>query len=176
VHAQMTFLLLMILALAASTDLLTHRIPNALTAPTLAIGLILQALSEGQAGILFALAGMSVGLAALLPFYLLRGMGAGDVKLMAAVGSFLGPLGALHAAAVTLVLGALLGVSVMVGRRFALARAPAARLAEVLHGSGPAPASVRKEKFPYAVAIAGGAVVWMWHQGQLAHLAATLVG
>jgi prepilin peptidase CpaA len=175
VQAHVTILLLTVLAVAAVTDLFEHRIPNLLTAPALATGLLIHTLTEGHAGMMVALTGMVVGLAALLPFYLLRGMGAGDVKLMAVVGSFLGPLGALHAAAITLVLGALLGVGVVISRKLALIR-PTPRLAGELPGSVVAHASIRTEKFPYAVAIAGGTVFFMWHQGQLAQLAATLVG
>jgi prepilin peptidase CpaA len=176
VQAQVTILLLTFLAVAACTDLLKRRIPNVLTAPALATGLLVHTLTGGQAGMLLALTGMVAGLAALLPFYLLRGMGAGDVKLMAVVGSFLGPLGALHAAAVTLVLGAVLGVGILVSRNLALMRAPAERFAGELPEPGTARVSIRTEKFPYAVAIAGGTVFFMWHQGQLAQLVATLVG
>ena len=153
-QAHVTILLLTVLAVAAATDLFEHRIPNLLTAPALATGLLIHTLTEGHAGMMVALTGMVVGLAALLPFYLLRGMGAGDVKLMAVVGSFLGPLGALHAALIR----------------------PTPRLAGELPGSVAAHVSIRTEKFPYAVAIAGGTVFFMWHQGQLAQLAATLVG
>jgi prepilin peptidase CpaA len=176
VQVHLNILLLAFLALAAGADLLKHRIPNVLTAPAVATGLLLHTLTGGQEGMLLALTGTAAGLAALLPFYLLRGMGAGDVKLMAVVGSFLGPLGALHAAALTLVLGAVLGVGVLVSRRIALMRAPAARLAWGLPEPATAQTSIRTEKFPYAVAIAGGTVLFMWHQGQLANLAATLVG
>jgi prepilin peptidase CpaA len=176
VQVPVTILLLAFLALAAGADLLKHRVPNVLTAPAVATGLLLHTLTGGQAGMLLALTGMVAGLVALLPFYLLRGMGAGDVKLMAVVGSFLGPLGVLHAAALTLVLGAVLGVGVLVSRTIGVMRAPVARLAGELPEPGAARPSIRTEKFPYAVAIAGGTVLFMWHQGQLANLAATFVG
>lgn len=168
--------LIIVLLFATSEDLLAHRIPNVLVGIGLGVGILVHTSVRGWDGAIFSLLGAFVGLAALLPFYLLRGMGAGDVKLMATVGSFLGPLGALHAAAVTLALGAVLGAGIIVGRGLARARARTERLAEELHDSGAAPVSVRKERFPYAVAIAGGTVLLMWHQGQLAHLAAFLVG
>jgi prepilin peptidase CpaA len=175
VQVFMMLLLLTVLALAAHADLLEHRIPNSLTALALAAGLLSQAFTAAHVGVLMGLAGAVTGLAGLLPFYLLRGMGAGDVKLMAAVGSFLGPLGALQAVAVTLVLGAMLGVAIIVGRRLAAARAPAEQFALELHTASIEPGSLRKQKFPYAVAIAGGTVLSLWHQGELASLATFLV-
>jgi len=78
-------------ALACLWDLRTRRIPNALTlsAPALAVVWFLS--TSGAGGALSALYGWFVGLAIFLPFYLLGGMGAGDVKLMAALGAWLGP-------------------------------------------------------------------------------------
>ena len=55
---------------------------------------------------------------ALLPFYLLGGMGAGDVKFFAALGSFLGPFATLYAVALTLVVGAIAATGVFVYHRF----------------------------------------------------------
>jgi prepilin peptidase CpaA len=109
--------------------------------------------------------------------YLLHGMGAGDVKLMAAVGSFLGPLGALLAAATTLTLGALIAIGIVLHRRFARGRSRMeAALSDSMAVAQDDIASVRKQRFPYAVAIAGGTLLFMWHQGQLDPLAAALMG
>jgi prepilin peptidase CpaA len=62
-------------------------------------------------GILFALGGLAVGLAALLPAYFLRVMGAGDVKLMAMVGAFLGTWATVAAVLATLIAGGVLAVA-----------------------------------------------------------------
>jgi prepilin peptidase CpaA len=85
-----------------------------------------------------SVAGLVVGLATFLPFYLLRGFGAGDVKAMAAVGAFLGPKGVLLAAGLTLACGALGAVLV------------------VMASGGLAVA--RRRRFPYGLAIACGTV------------------
>lgn len=90
--------LVLLLLVAAVIDVRTLRIPNWLTVTGALIGLGLNAAAQWQAlgplwaldGLLLALGGMAAGLALLLPLYLLRVMGAGDVKLMAMVGAFVG--------------------------------------------------------------------------------------
>lgn len=76
---------------AASTDIATRRIPNRLVLLGLAGALAAQCLLHGVAGgALGWLAGAATGFGLLLPFYLLRGMAAGDVKLMLAIGAWVG--------------------------------------------------------------------------------------
>ncbi len=79
------------LVIASLTDVAHRRIPNAMTFPLAAFGLIFHFVMSGMAGFLFSMSGILVGAGLLLLFYVLGGMGAGDVKLMAAVGSILGP-------------------------------------------------------------------------------------
>jgi prepilin peptidase CpaA len=85
-----TFLFLSLILLAAYADLRTRRIPNALTAGGLAAGLVTALLAGGWGGLGNAALGAVCGFAVFFALYLLRAMGAGDVKLMAAAGSFLG--------------------------------------------------------------------------------------
>jgi prepilin peptidase CpaA len=72
-------------------DLATRRIPNWLTVSGAAAGLGLNLLLFGAAGLSLSLTGLATAGGVYMVFYLLRAMGAGDVKLMAAVGAFLGP-------------------------------------------------------------------------------------
>lgn len=86
-------LLLLLLVAAAGCDIRSRRIPNILVFPGAIAGVLLHALlpqEMGGIGFLDSLAGWGTGLALLLPLYLLRIMGAGDVKLMAMTGAFLG--------------------------------------------------------------------------------------
>ena len=76
---------------AAATDLHRFRVPNALTLPVLMLGVVVAGLSGGGSGLLLSLAGVGVGLILLGCFFALGGVGAGDVKLFAAMGSWLGP-------------------------------------------------------------------------------------
>jgi prepilin peptidase CpaA len=87
-----TFLLLALLAMAAAIDWRSHRIPNWLTGGGFVIAIVWSLLlpSPAQGGVLGALGGAATGLACLLPLYAVRILGAGDVKLMAMCGAFLG--------------------------------------------------------------------------------------
>lgn len=77
---------------AALLDWRSRRIPNWLTVPGLLLGVSVHSALTGWHGSLFALEGAGLALLILLPLVLLRGLGAGDWKLMGAVGAFLGPI------------------------------------------------------------------------------------
>ena len=103
--------------LAAATDLASRKIPNLLVVAGLMLALVLRL----QTGDFFSLAtwltGMLTGFVVLFPLYLMRGMAAGDVKLMAMVGSFVGPLMALQICFATFLIGGLMGLAIVVYRR-----------------------------------------------------------
>lgn len=180
-------LLLALLAAAVWHDVRARRIPNAVVFPGALAGLALHALLPagaglfgtpmGGLGLLSALGGLVLGLAVLLPMYALRLMGAGDVKLLAMVGAFVGAGQILAVSLVTLAAGGVLalvfaawqgqlrsllgnawqmmiftGMSSLTGRP--LVAAPGA-------ASG---------RLPYAVAIAaasGACVLWLRAYGSL---------
>ncbi len=83
--------LLLIVLIAAIYDLRFRRIPNWLNLSGLILGFGLNTLLFHMHGMLAASEGLLVAAAVYLPLYVLRGMGAGDVKLMAAVGAIVGP-------------------------------------------------------------------------------------
>lgn len=76
---------------AGWTDLRWRRIPNWLTVPALLIGVTANTGLSGWMGLKNSLLGAALGLALLLPFVLLRSLGAGDWKLAGALGAFTGP-------------------------------------------------------------------------------------
>lgn len=109
--------LLGLLGAAAGTDLHARRIPNVLVLTGLAVAFAVQwglhGVGEGsQRWIL----GLLTGGGLFFPLYLLRGMGAGDVKLMAAVGAFVGPGMAFEIALTTCVIGGVWSLAVVVFR------------------------------------------------------------
>jgi prepilin peptidase CpaA len=77
---------------AAWIDFRTRRIPNWLTVPALVAGVTLRSILAGWPGAKASLEGASLALLLLLPLVLMRALGAGDWKLMGAVGAFLGPV------------------------------------------------------------------------------------
>lgn len=108
-----TGVLIGLLSIAAISDMRTGRIPNWLVCSGVLYALAYNTLYPAyprDIGILFALGGLSVGLVALLPAYLLRVLGAGDVKLMAMVGSFIGTSAAVEAVLASLITGGMLAV------------------------------------------------------------------
>ncbi|MBI2307524.1 MAG: prepilin peptidase [Rhodocyclales bacterium] len=80
-----------LLLAAALSDILWRRIPNLLVLGGLCAAFAVHLVFPSDLGWRRAASGMALGFSLLLPFYLLRGMAAGDVKLMAMVGAFLGP-------------------------------------------------------------------------------------
>ena len=80
-----------VLAVATFTDLRSRRIPNWLVLPFLAAGFAVSGLAAGWHGIAQSLEGAGLGLAIYGVLFLMGGMGAGDVKLCAAIGAWIGP-------------------------------------------------------------------------------------
>lgn len=90
----MILLCSLLLGSAIYNDLRRHRIPNRLTVPAGLVGILYHSWCKGlTGGLLFSLSGLTIGFAILLIPFLLGGLGGGDVKLFAALGSFLGPRG-----------------------------------------------------------------------------------
>ncbi|MFT5642670.1 MAG: prepilin peptidase CpaA [Janthinobacterium sp.] len=100
--------LVVLLMLAAISDLRTRRIPNRLILTGLIVSLTLQILAGGVAGMVAWGLGLLVAGSLFMLLYAMRAMGAGDVKLMAMAGAFLGPASAFGALLTTLVAGGLL--------------------------------------------------------------------
>lgn len=114
----------MLLSIACWRDTQSRRIPNTLVVVGIALGLFFQVAAPagsglfhpttaGSLGLWRALLGCGAGLALLMPLYALRAMGAGDVKLMAMVGIWLGATGVAWAALFTLLAGGVLSIVVM---------------------------------------------------------------
>jgi len=107
---------LVLAAIACWTDLRTRRIPNVLTFGAAAAGLVFHAFFSGS-GPLIALAGWLTGVLIFAPLFLLRGMGAGDLKLLGALGAWLGPLMAFRIGLWSAIAGGVLAVVVALAHR-----------------------------------------------------------
>lgn len=169
-----TAALMLFLALLVIVDLSTHRIPNRLTVGAAATAGALHVMSGGLAALLGSFAGLATGLLIFAPFFFIgRNFGAGDIKAMAAVGTFLGPEGALAAAGCTLIAGGIGAILMLlanggIGSLQALFGRWAARTYLVcttgrLALIEPPPGDAARRRFPYGLAIAcGTAASLMW--------------
>jgi len=104
---------IILVLIAAIIDIRSRRIPNYLTLSGWGIGLMYHVVTGGLDGLMFSSAGMVLGICLLLFFYLLGGVGAADVKLMGAIGAFLGWKGVFHAFLFSAIIGGFYSVAAM---------------------------------------------------------------
>ena len=164
-EASSIVLLLGLLGWAVVSDLRHHRIPNLLILLGLGLGLAGQVYSAGVSGLITGALGMLIGFAIFIPLYALGGMAAGDVKLMAMVGSFLTLEGALGAAVCSLIAGSLCGFLIVLVH--GQIRQTCARYWLMLTARtyfAPMVEEVAGKPFPYAIAILLGTLASVfWH-------------
>jgi prepilin peptidase CpaA len=163
--------LLVILVIAAAViDMRSMRIPNWLTVSGMLLGLAWNTAlgSPFYIGFLWALGGLATGLVLLLPLYVLRVMGAGDVKLMAMVGAFLGLPEILYAVLFTFILGGVFALIYAVAHRSAGRMVgnvlDITRFATFGLMSGVLPSMAMGPsigKLPYGISIAAGTIAWL---------------
>lgn len=103
---------------ACVTDLRWRRIPNLLTFGAAATALVFYSVTRGLPGLGFSAAGFAVGLAIFLPLFAVRGLGGGDVKLMAALGAWIGPGSVLWLAALAAIAGGVFALIVAAASRY----------------------------------------------------------
>jgi len=113
------WLVSVVLVVAAVIDGYKLKVPNRITFPLILCGWAYGAICGGWVGFGHSLAGTAVGLGLLLPAYAIGGMGAGDVKLLAGVGAWMGAKDTFWAFAVSAVVGGLIAlVMVAVSRKW----------------------------------------------------------
>jgi prepilin peptidase CpaA len=103
---------------AAGTDLWSFRIYNVLTFPLVLSGVLYHSATAGTSGFVECVLGAMIGVGPLLVPYFAGGMGAGDVKLMAGVGVWLGPWAALHVSIVSGLALGLVSAGLLIGEKF----------------------------------------------------------
>lgn len=106
----------LILVWAAWIDGKKLKVPNWLTFPLILGGWVTAGVWFGWPGVWSSLLGTAVGLFLLLPAYAIGGMGAGDVKLLAGVGAWIGMVHTFWAFVVTVIVGAVIAVAMVVAR------------------------------------------------------------
>lgn len=158
-------------AVACWFDVRTRRIPNWLTFPAALGGLLATTVAHGGPGTVASAAGFLLGLALFFPIFYLKGLGAGDVKLMGALGAWLGTSCIFGVAFYTALAGGMLALAMMVKHRYS--RQAARNLWLLLthwrvFGITPLDSltleTAAGPKLPYALPIAAGLSLtfWLW--------------
>jgi prepilin peptidase CpaA len=171
VQPYLDLVLLLLVAAAAINDLATRRIPNRLLLLAWLVVLPLHTLGPAPGhALLDCLAGATVGLLVFLPLYLLRGMAAGDVKLMATVGAIVGPAAAFDIAILSWCAGGLMALAIILAGGHA--RAAFGNVAQLLRphlmrAFGMPAAAEPLERpsvgsMPYGLAVAIGTLYAVW--------------
>ena len=156
---------------ASAWDIRTRRIPNALTLGAPLVALATHLALDGMSGGMSTLGGWGLGLVLFLPLFALGGMGAGDVKLLAAFGAWLGPWEVVQTALATGVIGGVLALGLALSRNYmgqAFANMWSLLAFWRTAGLRPHPTltldSHAGPRLAYAIPISLGAVVALWLQ------------
>ncbi len=152
-----------IAAIGASTDVATRRIPNWLTYSGMLIGIVAHGVLQGWRGLGGSIAGGLIAGGAFLVFFLVHAMGAGDVKLITAIGCMVGPTPAVHIVLASAIAGGIFAILLSLWRR--RLRTVLANLVDLIRFHAEAGAEVHPSlnlsnpqaaRLPYGVAIAAG--------------------
>ena len=164
-----TIVVLGIALVAVICDLRSRRIPNVLTFGAALAALIYGTLDGGGPGLMQALTGWFLAAALFFPLFALGGMGAGDVKLLAALGAWLGPADAVYLAIFASMAGGVVGIAVALYHgylRQALSNVWVMLMQWRVRGLGPVTGLTLKDtqapKLAFAIPITIGAVCTLW--------------
>ena len=155
--------------IACITDLRSRRIPNVLTFGGALLGVAFHLATSGWSGGMASIGGWVVGILLFLPFFALRGMGAGDVKLLAALGAWLGPMQVVWLALFTSIAGGVIAIAVAASRGYL--RQLFRNFSDMLlfwYVAGPKPVPEQtletsaSPRLAYAIPIFVGTVITLW--------------
>jgi len=161
-----------LLVIACVTDVRWRRIPNALVLTLALTGFAFSVwVDPWLVGLGRAMGGLSLDFGIWIVFYVIGAIGAGDVKLFAAAGAWLGPSATWRAALVGAALGGALAIAMLLRERRArqgLENVMTSISTRSLALLGAAPGTSNSRQLPYGVALACGALVVAWIPGILA--------
>ncbi|HXE50764.1 MAG TPA: A24 family peptidase [Ramlibacter sp.] len=164
--------LIVLLVAAAVIDYRSYRIPNWLTVGGMLLGLACSAIlpSPDHTGLVWALGGLAVGFGVMLPLYALRILGAGDVKLMAMAGAFLGAFGTLYAILFTFIAGGVLAIALalthgallrMLGNVKNVVQFMTFSIMGGVRPAAPIEAGASIGRLPYGISITAGTIAYL---------------
>jgi prepilin peptidase CpaA len=157
---------LLFISLVSLWDWRWHRVPNLLTYPTMVVGVVYHTLTAGWDGALGSLEGLLIGGGLLFVPFLLGGMGAGDLKMLAALGAWWGPGSIVQIFIAAALVGGVAACAILTAqgqmsdtvKRYWLMAKSLLWLGRV-HYLNPSP-EVERLQLPYGVVIACGVILW----------------
>lgn len=166
----LNILLILILIICFLTDIREQKIYNKVIFPSLAVAIFLQVVFYGYNGLKLSLSGFLVGFCILLIPYLLGGIGAGDVKLLALIGAIKGSLFVLNTALFMALIGGAIAIAIIIFNKEALNFIKGLFLwtASFFYGTKYKPefsTTVLLKKYPYGIAITVGAAICLIFKG-----------
>ena len=160
--------LLLCLIISTITDLRSRQIPNLITFGLIFVALVSHVILSGWTGLFFSLKGFTCGLTLLLIPYLLGGMGAGDVKLLAAVGAVLGATHTLYTFLIIALTGGFVATIMLLVRKDFLSamKRIGYALTALIGGVGAtalrvAPTALKQQGIPYGAVITAGTLMYI---------------
>lgn len=160
-----------IVCIACIYDVSSSRVPNALTFAAASLAVLVHVLAPSGEGLSHAFLGLVVGLLVFFPLFALGAMGAGDVKLMAAVGAWIGASSIIYVALYASVAGGIMALVVAIRQRYLgtlFSNIKALGMYWWIEGVKPFPAltleSSKSLRLPYALAIAAGLALTLWQR------------
>lgn len=162
IHAWSAGLLGLLCLIALFTDIRYGVIPNKLNGSFCLLGIGFQALMAGWSGFQLALIGAVASFVAVWLLYLCGAVGAGDVKLFAAIGSIVGVYHGLWVLVYSILLAGIVALSVILYRGItqAMKRTQILSMQMILS----APASEKMTRFPFMVAVFPAVLIYLWGQ------------
>jgi prepilin peptidase CpaA len=171
IHHGVRILPALLAVIAGVLDWRSRRIPNWLTVPALAVGIAVNSWQRGWPGAKDSLLGAGLGLGLLLPFVLIRSLGAGDWKLVGALGAFLGPQRLLTVLFAAVLVAGIMALALVIwkGRFLHTIRNISRMLASLfsfhLPGQELTLDDPQSTKVPFGVAVAVAVIVYTAGQG-----------
>ena len=167
-NSFLLFFAVLTVTVAALYDIRSRKIPNFITYPSMAISLVYCSLVDGMQGFAFSAGGLILGIAFFLIPYMLGGMGAGDAKLMGALGAMLGPKGLINAALIVALVGGVYAVVLLIinrryGKEFLGRNLLVLRTFAVTRQISPVPVIGQEDRpvLCYGLAIAFGTILYV---------------
>ena len=159
---------LIVSAIACATDVRSRRIPNWLTLGSAAAAMVFELIRHGVGAAEWSVLGWIVGIVVFLPLFMAAGMGGGDVKLVGALGAWLGVAPVLRVAMYSAIAGGVMALGVAMAHGYLRAAFTNVRtiVTSWLFGIGRVPgltlADAHGPRLAYALPIAVGTIVTLW--------------